>query len=195
MKKFLQDFKKFITRGNVVDMAVAVIIGAAFNKIVSSLVADIITPIISLATGNVSFVDLKWVLRAGVEATETTPAISEIAITYGQFLQYIIDFLIIAFTVFVMVKIFTKLKDGADINANIAKEVQEKLNNNEELNKFEKKWLKRYKKRCPDKAPKTLEEQAAANAPKEEPKKPEPTETEKLLKEILEEIKSKKEEK
>ena len=195
MKKFIQDFKKFITKGNVVDMAVAVIIGAAFNKIVSSLVADIITPVISLATGNVSFVDLKWVLRAGVEATETTPAIAEIAITYGQFFQYIIDFLIIGLTVFVMVKIFTKLKDSADINANIAKEVQSKLNNNEELNKFEQKWLKRYKKRFPDKAPKTLEEQALANAPKEEPKQPEPTETEKLLREILEEIKSKKVEK
>lgn len=193
MKKFLQDFKKFITKGNVVDMAVAVIIGAAFNKIVSSLVADIITPIISLATGNVSFVDLKWVLRAGVEATETTEAITEIAITYGQFFQYIIDFLIIGLTVFVMVKIFTKLKEGADINANIAKEVQEKFNNDEELNRFEKKWYKRYKKHYPDKAPKTLEEQAKINNLKEEPKKPELTETEKLLKEILEEIKSKKE--
>ena len=195
MKKFIQDFKKFITKGNVVDMAVAVIIGAAFNKIVSSLVNDIITPIISLATGNVSFVELKWILRAGVPATDTTPAVTELAINYGQFLQYIIDFLIIGLTVFVMVKIFTKLKESADINANMAKEVQEKLNNGEALNRLEQKWLKRYKKRCPDKAPKTLEEQALANAPKEEPKQPEPTETEKLLKEILEEIKGKKKEK
>lgn len=192
MKKFFQDFKKFITKGNVVDMAVAVIIGAAFNKIVSSLVNDIITPIISLATGNVNFVDLKWVLREAVLNEEGAIIVAENAIKYGQFLQYVIDFLIIGLTVFLMVKVFTKLKESADINANIAKEVQEKFNKGEELTKFEKKWYKRYKKHYPDKAPKTLEEQAVAAAPAPV-KEPEPTATEKLLKEILEEIKSKKE--
>ena len=190
MRKFFNDFKKFITKGNVVDMAVAVIIGAAFNKIVSSLVADIITPLISLATGNVSFVDLKWVLREGVEATETAAAIPALTINYGQFIQYIIDFLIIGLTVFVMVKMFTKLKESMDFNANMVENVQEKFNKGEELNELEKRWYKRFKKHYPDKAPKTLEEQA--NVPKEEPKKVEPTETEKLLKEILEEIKAKK---
>ena len=190
MRKFFSEFKKFITKGNIVDLAVAVVIGGAFNKIVSSLVADIITPLISLATGNVSFVDLKWVLRVGVEATETTETISEIAITYGQFIQYIIDFLIIGLTVFLIVKIYTHFKKSMDFNANMINAVQEKFNNNEELNEIEKRWYKRYKKRNPESAPKTLEEQA--NVPKEEPKKVEPTETEKLLKEILEEIKAKK---
>ena len=91
MRKFFQDFKKFITKGNVVDMAVAVIIGAAFNKIVSSLVADIITPLISLLLGKVDFTELNLILR---EATETTPALT---LNYGLFIQYIIDFFIIAF--------------------------------------------------------------------------------------------------
>ncbi len=193
MRKFFSEFKKFITKGNIVDLAVAVVIGSAFNKIVSSLVADIITPLISLVTGNVSFVELKWVLRAGVEATETTEAISEIAITYGQFIQYIIDFLIIGLTVFLIVKIYTHFKKSMDLNANMTKNVQEKFNKGEELNDIEKKWYKRFKKRNPDLAPKTLEEQASIVVP--EPKKPEPTETEKLLKEILEEIKLSKENK
>ncbi len=184
MKKFFSDFKKFITKGNVVDMAVAVIIGAAFNKIVSSLVADVITPLISLATGNVSFVELKWVLR---EATETVPALT---LNYGQFIQYIIDFLIIGFTVFVMVRIFTKLKESADINANMTKLVQEKFNNGEELSKMEKRWYKRYKKHNPDKAPKTLEEQEASKV-LVTPEVKEPTETE-LLQAILDELKSNK---
>ena len=195
MRKFFSDFKKFITKGNVVDMAVAVIIGAAFNKIVSSLVADVITPLISLATGNVSFTELKWILREGVAATETTAEIPALTLKYGQFIQYIIDFLIIGLTVFVMVKVFTKLKDSMDFNANMVENVQEKFNKGEELNDIEKRWLKRFKKHYPDKAPKTLEEQAEVNAKKEEPKKVEPTETEKLLKEILEEIKGKKESK
>ena len=184
MKKFFREFKKFITKGNVVDLAVAVIIGAAFNKIVSSLVADIITPLISLATGNVDFTELKYVLRP---ATET---LSELSINYGQFIQYIIDFLIIGLTVFIIVRLFAKFKDSIDFNLNMTKNVQEKFNKNEELNEIEKKWYKRFKKKYPDKAPKTLEEQA--NVVVEEPKKPEPTETERLLGEILNELKSKK---
>ena len=184
MKKFFTEFKKFITKGNVVDLAVAVIIGAAFNKIVSSLVADVITPLISLATGNVNFTELKWVLR---EATETIPALT---INYGQFIQYIIDFFIIGLTVFVMVRAFAKFKETMDFNLNMTKNVQEKFNNNEELNEIEKKWYKRFKKKYPDKAPKTLEEQESIESV--EPPKAEPTETERLLGEILNELKSKK---
>ncbi len=185
MRKFFSDFKKFITKGNVVDMAVAVIIGAAFNKIVSSLVADVIMPLVSLATGNVSFTELKWVLRESTD--ELIPALT---VNYGQFIQYIIDFLIIGLTVFLMVKVFTKLKEGADVNANMAKTVQEKFNNGEELNKVEKRWYKRFKKRYPDKAPKTLEEQEASKVPVE-PEVVKPTETE-LLQAILDELKSSK---
>ncbi len=105
MKKFFEDFKAFIVKGNVLDMAVGVIIGGAFGKIVTSLVNDIITPLISLATGAVNLADLKAVLREAVidEAGEVLSA--EVAIKYGAFLQVVIDFLIIAFSVFCVIRL------------------------------------------------------------------------------------------
>lgn len=105
MKKFFEDFKAFIAKGNVLDMAVGVIIGGAFGKIVTSLVNDIITPLISLATGAVNLADLKAVLREAVldEAGEVLSA--EVAIKYGAFLQVVIDFLIIAFSVFGVIRL------------------------------------------------------------------------------------------
>ena len=104
MKKFFEDFKAFALKGNILDMAVGVVIGGAFGKIVSSLVADIITPLISLATGSLNFTDLKWVFRAAVMDGETvvTP---EVAMTYGNFLQTVIDFVIIALSIFVVLRI------------------------------------------------------------------------------------------
>ena len=104
MKKFIEDFKAFALKGNILDMAVGVVIGGAFGKIVSSLVADIITPLISLATGSLNFTDLKWVFKAAVvEGGEViTP---EVAMTYGNFLQAIIDFLIIALSIFIVLRI------------------------------------------------------------------------------------------
>ena len=96
IKKFLSDFKEFAMKGNIMDMAVGVVIGAAFGKIVTSLVNDIITPFISLLTGAVTLTDLKYVFRPEVlnEAGEVLQA--EIALTYGNFIQTCIDFLIIA---------------------------------------------------------------------------------------------------
>ena len=104
MKKFIEDFKAFALKGNILDMAVGVVIGGAFGKIVSSLVADIITPLISLATGSLNFTDLKWVFKAAVvEGGEViTP---EVAMTYGNFLQAIIDFLIIALSIFIVLRL------------------------------------------------------------------------------------------
>ncbi|MBE6717538.1 MAG: large-conductance mechanosensitive channel protein MscL [Ruminococcaceae bacterium] len=104
MKKFLSDFKAFALKGNIVDMAVGVVVGGAFGKIVTSLVNDIITPLIGLLTGNISLVDLKIVLaEAVIEAGEVvTP---ELAITYGAFLQTIIDFIIIALSIFLVLRI------------------------------------------------------------------------------------------
>ena len=104
MKKFFEDFKAFALKGNILDMAVGVVIGGAFGKIVSSLVADIITPLISLATGSLNFTDLKWVFKEAVmEAGEVvTP---EVAMTYGNFLQTVIDFLIIALSIFIVLRI------------------------------------------------------------------------------------------
>lgn len=109
MKKFLNEFKEFAMRGNVVDMAVGVIIGAAFGKIVTSLVNDIIMPAIGMLTGGINFSDYKWVIQKGVtEGTEiVTP---EVAITWGAFVQTIFDFVIIAFCIFVAIKFMNNLK-------------------------------------------------------------------------------------
>ncbi len=97
ISKGVGDFKKFISRGNVVDMAVGVIIGAAFGKIVSSLVNDILMPFVGIFLG-------------GVDFSALSVKIGEAQIKYGAFVQTIIDFLIIAFTIFVVVKLFEQLK-------------------------------------------------------------------------------------
>ena len=105
MKKFFGDFKTFIMKGNIVDMAVGVVVGGAFGKIVTSLVNDVITPLISIATGKVMLTDLKWVIKDAVlnEAGEILK--NEVALTYGNFIQTIIDFLIIAFSIFIVLRI------------------------------------------------------------------------------------------
>lgn len=97
--KILDEFKKFISRGNVMDMAVGVVMGTAFTKIVSSLVSNIITPIISLVTGRVNVASLSVKIN------------DSLSITYGEFLQSIIDFLLIAVSVFIMVKFVNRFKD------------------------------------------------------------------------------------
>lgn len=105
MKKFLSDFKAFALKGNIVDMAIGVVIGGAFGKIVTSLVNDIITPLIGLLTGNISLSDLKFVLAPAVLDTAGEVVTPELAITYGAFLQTVIDFLIIAFSIFMVMRI------------------------------------------------------------------------------------------
>lgn len=108
MKKFLNEFKEFAMRGNVVDMAVGVIIGAAFGKIVTSLVNDIIMPVVGVLTGGTNFSEYKWVIKEGV--TQGTEIITpEVAVTWGAFVQTIVDFLIIAFCIFVAIKFINKL--------------------------------------------------------------------------------------
>lgn len=110
MSKLLKDFKDFALKGNVVDMAVGVVIGGAFGKIVTSMVDDIIMPLVSRVTGGVNFTDLKWVITPGQAATETTAEIAEVALRYGNFIQTTVDFLIIAFCIFIAIKGITKLK-------------------------------------------------------------------------------------
>lgn len=106
MKKFFSDFKAFALKGNIVDMAVGVVIGGAFGKIVTSLVNDIITPLIGLLTGNVSLSELKIVLSPEViDAVTDEVATPELALTYGAFLQTVIDFLIIALSIFMVMRI------------------------------------------------------------------------------------------
>jgi len=110
---FIKDFKAFAMKGNVVDMAVGVIIGGAFGKIVTSVVNDIIMPPIGLLVGGVNFKDLKLILQEGQEevlneAGEViTPAVAEVTLNYGNFLQQTFDFLIIAFSIFIMIKVIT----------------------------------------------------------------------------------------
>ena len=101
---FLKEFKAFALKGNVMDMAVGVIIGGAFGKIVTSLVNDILMPPIGMLLGNTDFSDLSVVLQKGQEATETTPAVAEVVWKYGAFIQQVVDFVILAFCVFLMVK-------------------------------------------------------------------------------------------
>ena len=101
MKGFFRDFKKFISKGNIMDLAIAVVIGGAFSKIVTSLVNDIIMPLIGLATGGASVKDLKWVIKEA----DIVNGVAENALLYGNFLQVVIDFLIIAFFIFVAFRI------------------------------------------------------------------------------------------
>ncbi len=101
---FIKEFREFAMRGNVVDMAVGVIIGGAFGKIVSSLVGDVAMPVLGILTGGVDFKDLKITLA---QAVGETPAVT---LHYGAFIQNVFDFIIIAFAIFMMVKALNKLK-------------------------------------------------------------------------------------
>ncbi len=101
------EFKEFIARGNVVDLAVGVIIGASFGKIVTSLVEQVVMPPIGLVLGRVDFSNLEWVL---VPEDPATAAVEKVAIQYGAFVNTIIQFLIVAFVIFLMVKLVNKLR-------------------------------------------------------------------------------------
>ena len=101
---FIKEFREFAMRGNVVDMAVGVIIGGAFGKIVSSLVSDIAMPVLGILTGGIDFKDLKITLA---EAVGETPAVT---LNYGAFVQNVFDFIIIAFAIFMMIKGINKVK-------------------------------------------------------------------------------------
>lgn len=107
-KGFMVEFKKFISRGSVVDMAVGIVVGSAFTAIVNSLVKDIIMPFVGLITGGINFADLKWVISP---ATETA---AEVALTYGNFIQAIINFLLLSFVIFTIVRTMNKVKEKAE---------------------------------------------------------------------------------
>lgn len=105
MKKLIREFKEFAVKGNAVELATAVVIGGAFGKIVSSLVADIIMPLVSLFTGGASFDDWKILLRPESEGKQA------LVMNIGTFIQNIIDFLLIAASIFLMIKLLSKLKE------------------------------------------------------------------------------------
>ena len=108
MKKFFEEFKTFAMRGNVIDMAVGVVIGGAFGKITTSIVNDIIMPLISMITGGINFRDWKWVLKEAVTEVGADGALvetaAEVSVKFGSTIAVILDFIIIAFAVFCMVK-------------------------------------------------------------------------------------------
>ena len=118
-RKILGEFKKFITRGNVIDMAVGIIVGTAFTAIVNSMVKDILMPFIGLIIGGISFVDLKIVITA---ATETT---AEVAIRYGMFIQRVIDFLVIALVVFFLVRTINRMREKLDARRKLEEKIVE----------------------------------------------------------------------
>ncbi len=105
----IKEFKEFVMRGNVIDLAVAVVIGGAFGKIVSSLVADVIMPPLGLLLGGVDFADLQIVLKEAVVVDGEVSA-EAVALRYGVFVQTILDFLIIAFAIFMVIKAYNSTK-------------------------------------------------------------------------------------
>ena len=133
---FISEFKKFAIKGNVIDLAVGVIIGGAFGKIVTSLVDDIIMPPIGYLTGGIDFANKKIILKAADEASKTP----EVAIKYGNFINIAIQFLIIAFCVFLLVKMINSLKDkheeqkptpppGPSLTEKLLTEIRDELKN------------------------------------------------------------------
>ena len=199
MKKFFAEFKKFITRGNVVDMAIGVAVASAFTKIVNAFTNGFISPLIGVITGGATLADLKWVYREAVPAqeavldesgnviSEAVAGVTEVSFLWGAFVQNIIDFLIIAFFLFTVMKVFNavaaKAKEAAD---------------NLRLSDEEKAAIEAGKKAEEEK--KAAEEAAAKRAAEEEARKAEEEKrrakeisenTEKLLIEIRDILKSK----
>ena len=126
----LQEFKEFAMRGNVVDMAVGIVIGAAFGKIVTSLVSDVIMPPIGWLTGGIDFSAMKWVIKP---ADDSNPAhkVAEVAINYGSFVNTIIAFVIVAFAIFILVKLinrfYTKAAAAAPADVVLLTEIRDLL--------------------------------------------------------------------
>ena len=110
MKNLLKEFKDFAMKGNVMDMAVGIIIGGAFGKIVSSVVADVIMPLIGLLVGGVDFTKLSITLKEAVPAAEGVAAQPAVLLKYGNFLQTTFDFLIVAFSIFIFIKLINTAK-------------------------------------------------------------------------------------
>ena len=113
---FIKEFTDFAVKGNALDLAVGVIIGAAFGKVVNSIVTDIFMPPLGWAIGGVNFNELQWVIKPAVEATDGTAAQAAVAIRYGAFIDTIVQFVIIAFSVFVAIKFLNKLAALRDLD-------------------------------------------------------------------------------
>lgn len=196
MKKFFSDFKKFITRGNVFDLAVGMIIATAFNKIVSSLVNDIIMPLITYATGASSVKDLSIPLRhEWVDGVKTV----SLSWNYGSFLQYVIDFFIIALSVFIMVRVVTNSRKrleefGEMIEKQTKKEYRDEYRQvrklaKEQNRKFKELWAEHNaeKKRIADEKAKLEAEEKAKKEAEERLKNPTQEDLLKDIRDLLKE--------
>ena len=136
MNRFFQEFKEFAIKGNMVDMAVGIIIGASFNKMLNTLVDKIIMPPLSLLTEGVQFQNKEWVLRDAVVTADGKVTSDKIAIGYGEFLQVMIDFFIIAIVVFVVVKLMNNLRKKSEDTEDKAVETPKNIALLDNLNKL-----------------------------------------------------------
>ncbi|MCQ2978827.1 MAG: large-conductance mechanosensitive channel protein MscL [Clostridia bacterium] len=126
VKNLMNDFSSFAMKGNIIDLAVGVVIGGAFSKIVTSLVNDLVMPALSVLTGEINLSKLSVTLVEGIEATETTEAVEPIVLTYGAFLQTIVEFLIIAFSIFIVTRYLGKIHKKLDEMKKKQKEEEKK---------------------------------------------------------------------
>ena len=143
MKSLFTEFKNFAVKGNMIDMAIGIIIGTAFNNVVNTLVKKMVMPPLSLLTDGVNLGNKKMVLR------NTTDGMEELAIGYGEFLEVLIDFAIVAFTIFVVLKFVNRFKDKAEDPTNTEVETPkqiELLSNLEKLMTEQNQILKKTKK-------------------------------------------------
>lgn len=120
MNKFIQEFKKFAVKGNMIDLAIGVVIGAAFNKIVDVLVKKIITPPLGYLTAGVDLADMVWVLKEPIKAADGTVTDPGVVLGYGAFIEAMMDFLIVALTLFIVIKAVNTLKEKAEDEENKA---------------------------------------------------------------------------
>ncbi len=109
LRKFTEDFKACAVKGNAIDMAIGIVIGAAFNKIINSIVSDLMMPPLGLLIGGVDFKNLQLVLQAAKPATDAAPAVAEVAIRYGMFLNSIVEFLIVGLSAFIAVRVMSRV--------------------------------------------------------------------------------------
>lgn len=106
---FFQEFKEFVSRGSVVDMAVGVVVGGAFGKVVTSFVNDVLMPPIGMLVGGLDFKEMKWIIQPGT-LDEAGELVGEVAVSYGMFIQTIVDFLIIALAIFTVIRAMNRMK-------------------------------------------------------------------------------------
>ena len=143
--KLLKEFKEFAVKGNMMDMAIGIIIGAAFNKVIDVLAKQVILPPLSLLTDSVSFSDKKLVLRDPIVDASGTITTTEVAVAYGKLAEVFLDFLIIGFSVFIIVKFMNRLRnkaqDASDKTVTTPKDIQ-LLSDLKELMEEQNKMLK-----------------------------------------------------